>query len=205
MTTYRRLELDEDDADETFVERLSCLEDIFRCDACRTTWIDPKPGPISLCLAEPEGGCAALRPGVLWTDALPAFVVSEELAAAAAARWPGAFHIDAVSVDAVDGDPPAAGADGGPWVALWPLGCSLVADVGAGGPERCQGCGRLAGEHEMAWDDRWPIHLPGGAAGAPVERVGGWRYTLFATDEWLRFLRDVGAHSVRFVPTPSVL
>lgn len=190
MSPWLRLVLDVEDAEESFVLDATFPERPFRCEGCRTTFLDPQPGPVELDLAEPEGGCELLRPGVLWTEHVPAIIVTDGLAAALCARWPGSFESHPARIRSLDGEPLDGRPDGGPWVACWPTAGALEVGGGDAAPEPCGDCGRYPGEFEAAWPDRWPLR---GGDAAVAGRVPGWRYTLFLRAECVSWLREQGA------------
>jgi hypothetical protein len=203
LPRFFRLDLDLDEVEEPFVIDADGPRSEIRCEACRSLWFDPEPGPMEIDVEEPEGGWEQLRPGILPGPGTPTLVVAPEVVAGLRARGIESFVDVPLRVRRVDGEPAGADDAGGPWVGLWPRGVARRLATLGGDEEllACEGCGRHHGEFEAPFA---AAIVREGWDGGPLFAVPGWRYTTFATEAAVSALRELGLRFVRAVEVPCV-
>jgi hypothetical protein len=199
------LEPDREAIEDPFLQELRGEERSERCERCRTTWIDPVPGPLRLSVDEPEDGWELLADGALWGPPMPALIVGHELENRLRDQGLTEFAAHPAVVADCDGEAieAASGAawTGPRWVALWPTGrARQLFDPRSGASiEPCPGCGRFGGEFEAPFSfgierDGWD--------GSGLFQVPGFRYALLASDGAWAILRAAGVRWLRAQPLP---
>jgi hypothetical protein len=188
---YVRIELDGDAVPEPLVLDCDYERRTSRCATCRTEWIDPEPGPMTVRVVPPDSW-VELGAGFLLGPGLPSPVLRYDTATRVAASCAG-VRVERVDLIDDDTDEPV----GGDWAALWAVGsASNVLSGGVPAP-RCEGCGRIAGEFER------PFAFAVGDGDADWVRVPGWRFTTLVRREVAASLPALGLSWFVAVPVPS--